>query len=49
MPVSPALKPEPVTVTELSGAPLVGRMEMPELVVKDVVTAEVTAPYAPIV
>jgi hypothetical protein len=34
MPVSLAAKPEPVTVTELPGAPLVRLREMPELTVK---------------
>ncbi len=48
MSVSLALKPEPVTVVELPGVPLVRLMEMLGVAVK-VVIAEVEGPYAPIV
>ena len=48
MPVSPALKPEPVIVTEPPGADLVGLVEMPGVTVK-VIVAEVVGLDAPIV
>jgi hypothetical protein len=52
MPVSPALKPEPVTVIEAPGGPVVGLMVRPALTVKVTPvteSAEVVEPYAFIV
>jgi hypothetical protein len=52
MPVSPALKPEPVTAIGLPGAPLVRLIETPAVVVKAMsgtVVAKVDEPYASIV
>ncbi len=52
MPVSLALKPEPVTVTELPTAPLVRLREMTGVTVKimsGMVVAEVEEPYASMV
>lgn len=52
MPVSLALNPEPVTVIEVPGGPLVGLIARPEVTVKVIAvteSAEVVEPYAPIV
>jgi hypothetical protein len=49
MPVSPALKPEPVRVTELPAGPLVRLMDMPGVTVKVIfvtLAAAVTEPCA---